>query len=163
MNLPLANPNLAHLAAASKKLAPLLDRIVFVGGCVTGLLITDPGAAPVRPTLDVDAIVAVASYPEFRDLEACLRDLGFHQSHAEGAPICRWLSGNLILDLMPIDSSILGFSNIWYGPAFENALRTRIGESEVRLITAPYSSQPSWKRFTGAARMTFIAMIWKIS
>lgn len=69
-----------------KKLAPLLDQIVFVGGCVTGLLVTDPAAAPVRPTLDVDAIVAIASYAEFTQLESQLRDLSFHQSRAEGAP-----------------------------------------------------------------------------
>ena len=138
MNTPQSNPNLARLADAAKKLAPLLDRIVFVGGCVTGLLLTDPAAAAVRPTLDVDAIVAVASYAQFVVLETRLRELGFHQPHTEGAPICRWLSGDLILDLMPTDSSILGFSNLWYAAALEHAQRIRIGEVEIRLITAPY-------------------------
>jgi predicted nucleotidyltransferase len=132
------NPNLAQLASAAEKLEPLLDQIAFVGGCVTGLLLTDPAAAPVRPTLDVDAIVAVGSYEEFTLLETRLRDLGFHQPHAEAALICRWKSGDLILDLMPTDSSILGFSNRWYRPALETAQRARIGEYEIRLITAPY-------------------------
>lgn len=113
MNTPVSNPNLARLAGTARKLAPLLDQIVFVGGSVTGLLVTDPAAAPVRPTLDVDAIVALASYKDFTDLENRLRELGFHQSLADGAPICRWLSGDLILDLMPTDASILGFSNTW--------------------------------------------------
>ncbi len=76
MNIRPENPNLAHLAATSEKLASLLDQIVFVGGCVTGLLITDPGASPVRPTLDVDAIVAMTSYAEFTKLEARLRRPG---------------------------------------------------------------------------------------
>ena len=116
MNSPSANPNLARLADAARKLTPLLDQIAFVGGCVTGLLLTDPAAAPVRPTLDVDAIIAIASYAEFTQLGIRLRDLGFRHSLAEGAPICRWLNGDLILDLMPTDPSILGFSNIWYGP-----------------------------------------------
>ena len=70
--IPPANPNLARLADAATKLAPLLDQIAFVGGCVTGLLLTDPAAAPVRPTLDVDAIVAIASYQEFTLLEKSL-------------------------------------------------------------------------------------------
>src|SRR5271169_3385245 len=98
MNSPISNSNLARLADAAKKLAPLLDRIAFVGGCVTGLLLTDPAAAPVRATLDVDAIVAIASYAEFTELEPWLRELGFHQPLAESAPICRWQHEELILD-----------------------------------------------------------------
>ena len=129
--------------------------MVFVGGCITGLLLSDPAAAPVRPTLDVDAIVAVASYAEFTALENHLRDLGFHQPHAEGAPICRWLSGGLILDLMPTDASILGFSNLWYGPAMENAHRTRIGEYEIRLITAPYFLATKLEAFHGRGKNDF--------
>ena len=121
----------------------MLDRIAFVGGCVTGLLITDPAAAPVRPTLDVDAIIAIASYAELSILEKRLRELGFDQPHIEGTPICRWVHGDVILDLMPTDASILGFSNRWYGGALENAQRTRIGEYDLRRITAPTFSRPS--------------------
>ncbi len=149
------NPNLALLATAAAKLAPLLDRIAFVGGCVTGLLLTDPAAAPVRPTLDVDAIVAIGSYVEPTLLENRLRDLGFHQPHAEGALICRWISGDLILDLMPTDSSILGFSNRWYHPALENAQRTRMGEYEIRLITAPYFLATKLEAFYGRGKNDF--------
>jgi hypothetical protein len=138
VSTPQQNPNLARLAVAAGKLGPLLGEIAFVGGCVTGLLLTDPAAAPVRPTLDVDAIVAIGSYAEFTSLENRLRELGFDQPHTEGAPVCRWTSGDLILDLMPTDSSILGFGNRWYHPALENAQRIRIGDYEIGIITAPY-------------------------
>lgn len=150
-----SNPNLARLASAANKLAPLLDRIAFVGGCVTGLLLTDPAAAPIRPTLDVDAIIAVASYLELKSLEDRLRELGFDQTYAEGAPICRWLNGDLILDLMPTDSSILGFTNRWYGPALENSQRIRIGENEIRLITAPYFLATKLEAFHGRGKNDF--------
>jgi hypothetical protein len=149
------NPNLARLATAAKKLGPLLDEIAFVGGCVTGLLITDPAAAPVRPTLDVDAIVAIRSYLEFTLFEDRLRDLGFHQPHTEGAPICRWMNGDLVLDLMPTDSSILGFSDRWYRPALENAQRVRIDEYELRLITAPYFLATKLEAFHGRGKEDF--------
>ena len=148
------NPNLARLIEAARKLAPLLDRIAFVGGCVTGLLLTDPAAAPVRPTLDVDAIAAIASYAELTLLENQLRELGFRQSPGE-ALICRWLSGDLILDLMPTDSSILGFSNVWYGPALENAQSIRIGEVRVRLVTAPYFVATKLEAFHGRGKGDF--------
>jgi predicted nucleotidyltransferase len=155
VNTPQQNPNLARLAAAATKLEPLLDQIAFVGGCVTGLLLTDPAAAFVRPTLDVDAIVAIGSYAEFTFLEDRLRELGFHQPHAEGAPVCRWMSGDLILDLMPTDSSILGFSNRWYIPALKNAQRIRIDAYEIRVITAPYFLATKLEAFHGRGKNDF--------
>src|SRR5205807_703331 len=83
------------------------------------------------------------------------RELGFRESHADDAPICRWLSGDLILDLMPTDASILGFSNRWYGPALENAQRIRIGEYEIRVITAPYFLATKLEAFHGRGKNDF--------
>jgi len=57
----LAHPNLELLLTAANALRPLLPEIVFVGGCATGLLITDPAAAPVRRTYDVDVIAEITS------------------------------------------------------------------------------------------------------
>jgi hypothetical protein len=155
MGIPYSNPNLAQLIAAATRLSPLLDQIAFVGGCVTGLLLTDPAAAPVRPTLDVDAITAISSYTELTLLESRLRDLGFHQPHAEGAPICRWKNGALLLDLMPTDSSILGFTNRWYPPAFAHAQKLEIGEYEIRVITAPYFLATKLEAFHGRGKNDF--------
>jgi predicted nucleotidyltransferase len=155
MSDPHQNPNLAQLLAAAAKLEPLLDQIAFVGGAVTGLLLTDPAAAPVRPTLDVDAIVAIGSYVEFTFLENRLRDLGFDHSHSEGAPICRWVSGDLILDLMPTDPSILGFTNRWYSPALACARKFEIGKYEIRVITAPYFLATKLEAFHGRGKNDF--------
>jgi hypothetical protein len=55
------HPNLELLKLTADKLRPLLPEIVFVGGCATGLLVTDPGAAPVRATYDVDVIAEICS------------------------------------------------------------------------------------------------------
>jgi predicted nucleotidyltransferase len=129
------NPNIKQLLAVALKLQPLLEHIAFVGGCVTGLLVTDPAASPVRPTLDVDAIVEVATYAEYMDLENRLRQLGFAESREI---ICRWISSDLILDLMPTDQAILGFSNPWYRLALEKAIEVRIGDLSIRLISGPY-------------------------
>ena len=50
------NPNLEILTTAVEQLGELVDELVFLGGCATGLLITDPAAPPIRITRDVDAI-----------------------------------------------------------------------------------------------------------
>jgi hypothetical protein len=148
----LKNPSLAQLLDAAKKLVPMLDQIAFVGGCVTGLLLTDPAAAPIRATLDVDAIVQIGSYPEFTLLENRLRELGFRNSPEKNAPVCRWVNEDLILDLMPTDPSILGFSNRWYRPALEHAETIRVEQYEIRVITAPYFLATKLEAFHGRGR-----------
>ena len=49
----------------------------LVGGCATGLLLTDPAASPVRATIDVDVLVEVATLVEYHRLSEQLRQLGF--------------------------------------------------------------------------------------
>ena len=84
------DPNFQLLIDAAKLLKPILDELVFVGGCTTGLLITDEAAADVRPTYDVEAIAEITSYVEYTEFSEKLKALGFHEDTREGAPLCRW-------------------------------------------------------------------------
>lgn len=75
----MADPNRALFESVVRLLAPVLDELVFVGGCTTGLFITDPAAGGIRPTKDVDAIVDVISYAKYAALAERLRRLdAFH-------------------------------------------------------------------------------------
>ena len=92
----------------------LRDRLVFVGGCTTALFITDPiTLEDVRLTNDVDLIVDLAGYGEWIELEEQLFGKGFTISPQDEV-ICRMRLGELIVDFMPDDERILGFSNRWY-------------------------------------------------
>lgn len=42
------SPNLEILELAVERLGELADQMVFLGGCATGLLITDAAASPIR-------------------------------------------------------------------------------------------------------------------
>jgi hypothetical protein len=69
-----ADPNRALFESVVSLLAPVLDDLVFIGGCTTGLFITDPAARGIRPTKDVDAIVDVTSYAKYTALSnGCAR------------------------------------------------------------------------------------------
>jgi hypothetical protein len=50
--------------------------LVFLGGCATGLLISDAGAPPMRMTRDVDVIAEVASLSDYHGLSARLAAKG---------------------------------------------------------------------------------------
>jgi hypothetical protein len=98
------NPNIEILEMAAARLGELRDELVFLGGCATGLLISDAGAPPMRMTRDVDVIAEVASLSEYHGLSVRLRRKGFSEDLSDNAPICRWVAGAVILDVMPTDS-----------------------------------------------------------
>jgi len=105
----MANPNFQLLVDAAKLLKPILGELVFVGGCATGLLITDKAAADVRPTYDVDAIAEITSYMGYTEFSKRLKALGFREDTREGAPLCRWCQETTTLDVMPLDGKDIGF------------------------------------------------------
>lgn len=126
------------LVSAARLLKPLLDELVFTGGCVTGLLITDEAAPANRPTMDVDAIAEIASYVEYNRFSKRLRGIGFSEDTSEGAPVCRWKNGEITLDVMPLDEKVLGFLNRWYKTAVLTADRVILEPSlQIRIVTAP--------------------------
>jgi hypothetical protein len=137
--MKLMNPNLEILSTVVDRLGPLADSMVFLGGCATGLLLTDPAAAPIRVTLDVDVITEVTSLVDYHRLADKLRERGFVEDQSTGAPICRWKTEGVILDVMPTDPEIMGFGNEWYAPAFEAAEFLSLPSGRrIRIVPAPY-------------------------
>ena len=148
----MADPNRELLESAVRLLVPVIDELVFVGGCTTGLFITDPAAGGIRPTKDVDAIVDVTSYAEYTELAERLRRLGLVEDTTEGAPLCRWRHGHLIVDVMPTDPGVLGFSNRWYPTAIETAQTLRIAGRDVRVVTPALFVATKLEAFHGRGR-----------
>jgi hypothetical protein len=113
--------NLPLLTRIAQQLDPLLPELVFVGGATTELFFTSPAASEVRMTRDADVICEVAGRVEYHRLGERLRTLGFQEDTSPEAPLCRWTSDHGILDVMPVDEDILGFSNPWYERALSTA------------------------------------------
>lgn len=144
------NPNLEILEFAIAQLGELADEMVFLGGCATGLLITDPAAPPIRITKDVDAIVQVLSKAEYYQLSDKLRAKGFKEDTSDDAPICRWVAKNIILDVMPTEKKILGFGNQWYKEAALNAEVIKLPSgNNIHMVTAPYFLITKLEAFDG--------------
>lgn len=145
----MADPNRELFESVVRLLAPVLDELVFVGGGTTGIFVTDPAAGGIRPTKDVDAIVDVTSYAQYTALSDRLRNLGLVEDNSEGAPLCRWRHGNVIVDVMPIDESVLGFSNRWYPMAIDTAQRFDIAGHGARIVTPPLFIATKLEAFRG--------------
>jgi predicted nucleotidyltransferase len=129
---------LAPLLLVARRLGELRDRVVFVGGAVRGLLVTDPAAAPERATDDVDLIVELTSAVEFHRLGAQLRALGFREDTSPGALICRWIVEDVKVDVMPTEGSVLGFRNQWYVEAIANCIEVEAEGQRFRIVDAPH-------------------------
>lgn len=145
----MADPNIRLLKEAAKLLKPVLGELVFVGGCTTGLLISDEGAGDVRPTVDVDAITDITSYADHTVFSERLRKLGFTEDASEGAP-CRWLNGDTKLDVMPLIETFLGFSNRWYEAAHRSSQDYELEtDLHIRVVTPPYFCATKIEAFRG--------------
>jgi len=131
------DPNLPYLRIIANALGDLCEQVVFVGGAVAGLLMTDPLAEGVRATKDVDAVVE-AGLGEFHRIEALVAERGFRRDIESGV-ICRWVhrESGVLFDLMPVQPEVLGFSNRWYRYAMETAVPVDLGQgASIRLASA---------------------------
>lgn len=151
------NPNMDILLLAVEKLGALTDEMVFLGGCATGLLITDSAARSVRVTRDVDVIVQVLNHGEYYRLCERLRLQGFQEDTSDEAPLCRWRADSLILDVLPTQTEILGFGNDWYIPAMEHAELFELAKGvDIRRVSAPYFLITKLEAFAGRGNNDYL-------
>lgn len=115
------NESIAMIERVTAALGPLSKDVVFVGGAVVRLLVTDPSITEFRTTDDVDVIVEITSRGAFAEFEDQLREIGFRNVTYPGAPLCRWDVDGTIVDVMPTEERLLGFSNRWYPEAIRTA------------------------------------------
>lgn len=152
------DPNVQMLDVVAERLGDdLCSRLVFVGGAVAGLLITDPAQPAIRPTEDVDLLAQVLVRADYYALEAELRSRGFKQDMRAGAPICRWTVDEVTVDVMPTLPDVLGFSNRWYPLACETAWTATLPSGRLILvITAPAFVATKLDAFEGRGQGDFL-------
>lgn len=127
-------PPIELIEYAAAKLGDLCLEVTFLGGTVVSLLITDRGTRPPRPTNDVDVVIEIDGRLGYYTLDSRLLERGF-MNDVRG-PICRYLHGPIVIDVMPTDPDVLGFTNPWYALAIETARPYRLESgTTINLIT----------------------------
>ena len=128
--------NITRIKAVHNLLGHLRDQVVFVGGATVSLY-ADRQAPEVRPTDDVDILVEIGSRWNYMALEEQLRQMGF-QNVQDSKFMGRYTVQGLVVDVMPTDEQILGFSNKWYRHGFETAIDHELDEQHrVKIFSPP--------------------------
>ena len=140
--------NVIRIKAVAQCLRGLNHPYVFVGGATVSLYATQRAiSANVRPTDDVDIVVELATYADHTQMEERLRSLGFINDVASGV-ICRYTIDGIIVDIMPTDSTILGFSNRWYAEGFNHAIPYKLDdETVIHIFSLPYFLACKWEAY----------------
>lgn len=132
-----ANSNKELITIVANGLGDLLPRVVFIGGAVTELYApAETEIQEVRATEDVDCVIQLLSYAKFTAFEEELRNRKFVN---EPDKIMRWNYAGIIVDVMPDDETILGFSNPWYTEGIKHAVPYSLNEKlSIRIFSLPY-------------------------
>ena len=142
--------NLPLFRAVARSIQPLLDELVFTGGIVVEHYRTTPLVTSVRATRDADAICTASTYTEYSKLGDRLRGLGYTQPLEENTPPFRWRKDWLVLDVMPLNEDVLGFTNRWYGPGLDHTNPLDLGDGlVVRILDAPHFLATKLEAFAG--------------
>jgi len=152
------DPNLPYLRHIAEALGELREQVVFVGGAVAGLLVTDPLADSVRATRDVDAVVN-ANRAMFHRIEEAVAQRGFARD-VRSDVICRWVhkDSGVLFDLMPVQPEVLGFSNCWYPYAVETAEPVELSPGvTIRLVSAVAFVATKLEAFAGRGGGDFLS------
>lgn len=130
----MSNDLLTSMRRVAAKLEELAVDHVFLGGAVIQFLLDAPELTPVRQTCDVDVAIGVVAFEAYAALEARLRQAGFAHDMREGAPKCRWIFEDTIVDIMPAGGDYLGLNTAWFKEAVDTAKTIPVGAATLRIV-----------------------------
>ncbi len=91
-----------------------------------------------RPTTDVDCITQIHARSKYYQLEDFLRSRGL-RNDIESGVICRWIYQGILVDVMPTDPKIPGFSNKWYEDGCNHLVQFQLpSDARINLFAAPW-------------------------
>jgi hypothetical protein len=155
--------NLLQLEAVATALGDLLADVVFVGGSTTILVVDENATGTERRTKDTDCIVNITTRQDYHKFCKKLRERGFKEDTREAAPICRFVItdtvlGELIIDVMPINEEVLGFSNRWYSKVMETAQLIQLNSSlQINVIDPIYFLATKFEAFSDRGNGDFFS------
>lgn len=140
--------SITRIAGIARALGALSSEVVFIGGAIAPILQTHPAIPRVRPTKDVDAVVASTRYASFHQLQIQLGQLKFKMD-TSGKHAHRWFAPDgTPFDLVPAGDHLGGTGSEWDRMALETAVETEIEPGlSIRHASAPGFLALKWAAF----------------
>lgn len=123
-----------RLRQVAEALDDLNASVVYVGGAVIQLYSTDSASINPMTTYDVDCVVDITTYSEYRAFEEKIYKKHFYNDTSEGAPICRYIFNGEKVDFMPKVDTGIGESNRWYLKGLEYRQAYRLDDNRTIYI-----------------------------
>jgi predicted nucleotidyltransferase len=140
--------SLQRIAEIAKELGDLSAEVVFIGAAIAPLLQTERVVPRVRPTKDVDAVIATSSYSQYNVLQERLTKLGFKEAGYAGSHVHKWISPSGIpFDLVPAGGHLGGTGSQWDRFALESAVEAILNGVNIRHASAVGFLALKWAAF----------------
>ncbi len=138
--------NLKVVEKVALALGELNDVVIYVGGAVVSLYVTDEGAEQPRPTKDIDISVQVSSYRQMDQLREKLANKKIYPAPTEKI-MYRYSLEDILIDFIPYEETPLGPTNRWLKPGFKKASSIKVGDAEIKILPVSLFLATKWEAF----------------
>lgn len=138
--------NLKVVEKVAISLEELNGDVIYVGGAVVSLYVTDEGAEQPRPTKDINISVQISTYSQMDELREKLALKKIYPAPSEKI-MYRYSYEDILIDFIPFEETILGPTNSWLKPGFEKAYPVNIGEIEIKILPVSLFIATKWEAF----------------
>ena len=138
--------NLNIVEKVAMALGDINDEVIYVGGAVVSLYVTDEGAELPRPTKDIDISVQISTYAQMDQLRKKLANKKIYPAPAETV-MYRYSYEDILIDFIPYEETPLGLTNRWLKPGFERAYPVTIGDAEIKILPVSMFLATKWEAF----------------
>ena len=138
--------NLKVVEKVALALEEINDDVIYVGGAVVSLYITDEGAEQPRPTKDIDISVQISSYAQMDQLRERLASKKIYPAATETV-MYRYTYENVLIDFIPFEETPLGPTNKWLKPGFGRAYPVTIEKAEIKILPVSMFLATKWEAY----------------
>lgn len=138
--------NLKVVEKVALALEEINDDVIYVGGAVVSLYVTDKGAEQPRPTKDIDISVQISSYAQMDQLRERLASKKIYPASSETV-MYRYTYEDVLIDFIPFEETPLGPTNRWLKPGFKRAYPTTIGKAIIKILPVSMFLATKWEAY----------------
>jgi predicted nucleotidyltransferase len=138
--------NLQVVEKIATRLGELNNDVIYVGGAVVSLYVTDEGADLPRPTTDIDISVQISTYAQMDILREKLAAKRIYPASSETV-MYRYTYQEVLIDFIPYEETSLGPTNSWLKPGFKKAYPVTIGDVEIKILPVSLFLATKWEAF----------------